>query len=309
MIDATNLLDAAKVPDTEKIEVVKIQLTDVARTWWLTEEARLDKSISWKTFTDSFYSRFFPETARREMQNQFMHLKQRDRSVEVYAAEFLRLSRFAPKMVEDEADRADRFQQGLQWDIQVQIASQSLQTYDQVLTAARRVEHVIDRRNRSKGHNKNGKRQFPQVEEGVKKQKNGAPAQRQNQPQAGQKHCGFCKKLGHVRSECIREQGLCLICGANNHQMTECARFKPRDLALTLPVPPNQRNPGPVGHGAPLLPQNQAFLQNQRGAGNGRGRGQIHHLIAEAVGVSDNPAEGNGSTCSVAVIQGYQQEN
>ena len=61
----TNLFGVAKVPDDQKIEVVKIQLTDVALTWWLAEEARLDKPITWKTFTYNFYSRFFPETAKR----------------------------------------------------------------------------------------------------------------------------------------------------------------------------------------------------------------------------------------------------
>ena len=215
-------------------------------TWWMAEEARLDKPISWKTFTDSFYSRFFPETAKRGMQSQFMNLKQKDRSVEAYAAEFLRLSRFAPKMVEDEADRADRFQQGLQWDIQVQIASQSLLTYDQVLTAARRMEHVMDRRNRSKEQNKTGKRQLTQADEGstgAKKQKNDTPVNRQNQNPPKPEYCGFCNKPGHLRHECRREQGLCLLCGAADHQMTECARFKPRDLVPTLPAPPIQRNP------------------------------------------------------------------
>jgi hypothetical protein len=311
IIDVTNLLSAARVPDAEKVDVVRIQLTDVALSWWLTEEARLDKPISWKTFTDGFYARFFPETAKREMQSQFMNLKQRDKSVEAYAAEFLRLSRFAPKLVEDEADRADRFQQGLQWDIQVQIASQSLVTYEQVLTAARRVEHVLERMNRSKGQNKNGKKQLPQGNDGsagAKRQKNGTPTNNQNHNQnqnpQRQMYCGFCKKPGHLRSDCRREQGLCLLCGSPDHRMTECPRFKQQELVPTLPAPPVQRNPGPVGRGAPLPPQNQAFVQHQRGAGNGRGRGQINQMTAETVGMPDHLAEGNDSAHSDIVVRG-----
>ena len=90
--------------------MVKIQLRDVARTWWLAEEARLEKPISWNQFLKSFYERFFPKTAQGEMEEQFIRLQQKDRIIDEYAAEFLRLSRFVPYKVADEENRASRFQ-------------------------------------------------------------------------------------------------------------------------------------------------------------------------------------------------------
>jgi hypothetical protein len=44
-------------------------------------------------------------------------------------AEFLQLSCFAPKLVAEEADRAERFLQGLSMEFQVQLASHELETY------------------------------------------------------------------------------------------------------------------------------------------------------------------------------------
>ena len=44
------------------------------------------------------------------MDEQFIRLQQKDKSVDEYVAEFLRLSMFAPYMVSDEEKRADRFQ-------------------------------------------------------------------------------------------------------------------------------------------------------------------------------------------------------
>ena len=35
LIDTTDLLKAARIPDENQVEVAKIQLKDVARTWWL----------------------------------------------------------------------------------------------------------------------------------------------------------------------------------------------------------------------------------------------------------------------------------
>ena len=43
----TDLLKVARILGENQVEVAKIQLKDVARTWWLGEEARLEKPISW----------------------------------------------------------------------------------------------------------------------------------------------------------------------------------------------------------------------------------------------------------------------
>jgi len=93
-MDMTNLLNASRVPKDEQVQVVKVQLTDVARTWWLAEEERLEPPIAWEQFMDSFYERFFPKTARRKMEQQFINLQQGSRSINEYAAEFLRLDQF-----------------------------------------------------------------------------------------------------------------------------------------------------------------------------------------------------------------------
>ena len=67
LTDTTDLLNAARVPQENQVEVAKIQLKDIARTWWLAEEARLKKPISWDTFSKSFFSRFFPATAQKDI--------------------------------------------------------------------------------------------------------------------------------------------------------------------------------------------------------------------------------------------------
>ena len=55
LIDVINLLKAAWIPEENQLEVAKIQLKNVARTWWLAEEARLGKPITWDQFSKSFY--------------------------------------------------------------------------------------------------------------------------------------------------------------------------------------------------------------------------------------------------------------
>ena len=65
LVDMTNLLAAARIPAVEQVEVVKIQLTDLALTWWLAEEKThtAGTQVTWKMFSDAFLERFFQTTA------------------------------------------------------------------------------------------------------------------------------------------------------------------------------------------------------------------------------------------------------
>jgi len=67
-------MKAAQISDENQVKVVKIQLKDVVRTWWLAEETRLEKPISWDQFSKSFYEKNFPKTAQKEMEEQFIRL-------------------------------------------------------------------------------------------------------------------------------------------------------------------------------------------------------------------------------------------
>jgi len=171
----TDLLKATRIPNDNQVKVDKIQLKDMARTWWLAEEARLEKSISWDQFSKGFYERFFPATTQEEIEEQFIRLQQWNRSVDEYAAELLRLSRFAPYTVANEEKRASSFQQELKVDIQMLLIHYQLKSYSQVLTIARDLEQGLEKKNRSKLQNKPMKRPFQQVNRGNSVRSIGAP--------------------------------------------------------------------------------------------------------------------------------------
>ena len=316
LTDTTNLLNAARVPKENQVEVAKIQLKDIARTWWLAEEARLEKPITWTTFTKSFYSRFFPATARKDMAEQFIMLQQGNKSVDQYAAEFLRLSHFAPYMVADEEDRASRFQQGLQLDLQVSLLPQQLKTYSEVLTIAREVERVLQR----KQENQAMKRPFVPMGRGVPFR----AAKIQRQPfrpapyQSAQSLtvCSYCEKPGHTRQNCRRANGLCLICGSRGHAVETCPHHRRFGMAnqplpglpgpsghRVLPGPIGQRDQGPVVRRAPLPPQHM-IRPVQRGGRTaaGRGRGQAYNLTEAEAEASEEVITGNIRVYSKPVI-------
>ena len=70
LIDTENLLVAARVPEADRVDVVKIQLSGIARIWWLAEESHFSGLVSWKTFSRcSWPSSFLTQPKQRWNRN------------------------------------------------------------------------------------------------------------------------------------------------------------------------------------------------------------------------------------------------
>ncbi|XP_030470801.1 uncharacterized protein LOC115688969 [Syzygium oleosum] len=67
-------------------------------------------------------------------------------TVDQYEAEFARLSKFVPRMVEHPVDKARRFWEGLKADIRTQLISANLRTYEDIYDRAQALERdQVDR--------------------------------------------------------------------------------------------------------------------------------------------------------------------
>ena len=142
-------------------------------------------------------------------------------------------------------------------DIQKFLVTQPLRTYSQVLSDARSLEQVEEKENKSKVQARPLKRPFDQVIKGPSSRFDGAPhIKQQFTPSLRAVVCRFCQLSGHHRGECRRANGLCLACGARDHQLVNCPSKGQRSV---MPVAPTseaaKRNPVPASTGVPLPPQ------------------------------------------------------
>jgi len=308
LVDTENLLKIARVPEADYVDIVKIQLIDVARSWWLAEETSLAPPISWKQFTDRFNEQFFPVTARREMKEEFLNLEQKHRTVDEYAAEFSRLSGFATNVVATEEGRIDRFQQGLRFDIQMQLAPHQWRTYSEVLAAARRVERFLEKQNRAKTeqnkaeaeHNRvSAERSRTEAEQRTKKRPyeqvvTESPPRSNPSPPKERTYlfCGFCRKAGHLREDCRRRNRQCLVCGAEDHRISDCPIRLQQDLSRGTTRYDRRGNPIPLQQ----IPCQQPTQGTGTGTGTetrtwagtetSRGTGSVHSMDEEPSGTS-----------------------
>lgn len=80
------------------------------------------------------------------MEHWFIKLRLEGMTVDEYIFEFSKLSRFAPPLVTEERDRARRFQQGLNLEIQEHMAMTVIKTYAEFLKAAEHQEQATGKR-------------------------------------------------------------------------------------------------------------------------------------------------------------------
>ncbi|XP_062176061.1 uncharacterized protein LOC133881117 [Alnus glutinosa] len=100
-------------------QVWGLRLEGEARYWWkatkmaITEELGQGVPISWERFKREFNDCFFLRAQRQQCAREFQDMKQGNMTVERYAVEFQKLSRYAPYLIPDEETKAERFRDGL----------------------------------------------------------------------------------------------------------------------------------------------------------------------------------------------------
>lgn len=168
-----------------------------------------------------------------------------------YEAEFARLSKFAPRMVEDSVDRARRFWDGLKPELCSQLILLNLKDYNELYERNRMVERDMTERATSSGlcyvlardnHHfgkkpmMRNRRFVPPIRKNI-----GKPAYYSNVA------CRSCGRR-HGNGPCPGRNGACYGCGQPGHQVKDCLN---RQARLPMPLPQPR-----VGNQVEAAPQN-----------------------------------------------------
>ncbi|MFG1569931.1 hypothetical protein ACDT16_13680, partial [Staphylococcus aureus] len=57
--DIEVILEAARIPEEEKVAVVCLQLVDLARSWWAMLAVDLATPVAWAVFCEKFQTKYF----------------------------------------------------------------------------------------------------------------------------------------------------------------------------------------------------------------------------------------------------------
>ncbi|XP_057465723.1 uncharacterized protein LOC130755341 [Actinidia eriantha] len=244
------IFDTVRITEDDmKVSFASYQLVGEANEWWesIKEAKGVDRGMTWTDFESTFEDQYFPEAYRDELREQFEKLVQGDMTVSEYAIKFQSLSRFAPDLVNTEAKKCKRFENGLNPSFRLYVISQRIRNFSDLLDCARRVEPKKEQRKEFKGSweprqmsvgtssttsgSFSKKRQRDSTQGSVGQQSFGAsiPASSSNPSNPGrisksQIVCHRCNQPGHIRSEC--PQRVCYNCGQQGHISTNCPQGK-----------------------------------------------------------------------------------
>ncbi|XP_030519451.2 uncharacterized protein LOC115732906 [Rhodamnia argentea] len=155
-------------------------------------------------------------------------------TIEQYEAEFARLSKYAPRMVDNPLDKARRFRDGLQPDLRSQLVALDLQNYEELYRRGQPIERDMrerrkmapgprfvprrDNRNFGKRPMMNNRRFVPPVKKGI-----GKPTRSNNW------NCRLCGRR-HGNGPCPGRGGACFRCGKMGHHVRQCTEKAPGDF-------------------------------------------------------------------------------
>lgn len=222
-----SIFEYINCPEDHKVRCVVFKLRHAASSWWESAKRSFnDSPITWAQFKKVFYEKYYSDAARLRKQDEFLNLKQGNRSVDEYDTEFLKLACCVPEFVDTEAKMTERFIMGLRDEIRGMVAAFSPPNYSRVFQVAKLIDN---RRTTSEprvpldsGSSSRRKRKFDQPSSRMSLREQGATHQTQVLEGTNdvKPMCNSCGKLHWGR--CLLGMGVCFKCGQGGHMARGC---------------------------------------------------------------------------------------
>ena len=230
--DIEKLCKVTACTDEQKVLYAAYKFTGIATKWWESKDKLLTREligveISWTLFKKEFNDRFFPKAQQKLRAREFQNLVQGNLTVELYAAKFMELARFAINLVPNDESMAERFQEGLLPRIRDKVACLEIKDFNKLVNVAFIAEKW---QNDKEATRENRKRFIPQVPHPIKKFAFGSSSGQQVGRsilvyQRSQKPT--CLKYGKLHTREYRMgMGICFYCGQKDHFDKDCPRLR-----------------------------------------------------------------------------------
>src|SRR3954462_6537537 len=142
---------ANAVREEDYVTFASFQLQGAAGSWYSTyKDNKGDTEITWDDFVKDFRAAHIPSGLIERKREEFLALRQGDRTVQEYNLAFVRLARYATEEVSSEAKRIARFRGGLATDIKYALTLSSPRLFSEFVDQAIRQESAEAERSADK---------------------------------------------------------------------------------------------------------------------------------------------------------------
>lgn len=214
--------------DDQRVVLASFMLQGEADHWWEATSRLMrahlgNRPISWSMFQEAFNEKYFPDRVRFKMEADFLSLIQGNKSVAEYEEQFTALSRFVPKLIDEEGSKCRRFFEGLRPSIKAQLSILKLTTYSDIVDRAMIAERYLRESQTGRDTwNKNNKQYESRI--GGSNQQ-GDELVRHSNNGSSHKNVPFCQYCGNSHiGECLKRKGACFGCGEVGHRIRDCPK-------------------------------------------------------------------------------------
>ena len=226
--------DALVMTPQDKVKYVAFQLKGLADVWWEGLRAAwipAHGEPTWDIFVEQFTAKYYPASFKEKMDVYLRNIKQGDKTVEEYDAEFSKIVHFVDHVNRNENEKARRFFEGLNSEYRHVMAVNRPKDYFTMVEQARGMElqfQLTKEEARTSGISGKGsghKRGHQEVSELTKGPAFKKMKQEQQSWPTSETMSTFSSPSRHTRTQFMRPapgQGMiCFRCG-QNHRAREC---------------------------------------------------------------------------------------
>ncbi|XP_028060552.1 uncharacterized protein LOC114264145 [Camellia sinensis] len=231
------LFEVFPCTEIQKVQLAAFTLEDEARRWWMLTRI-MHQGLTWDRFLVLFYDKYFPQSMRDKKVTEFETLRQGNKTVAEYEAQFAELARYAPHMVDTEYKKARKFEGGLRERAVIAEGNIAAQTRISEWKGKRQNNQWV------KGSTTPpNKKQNSGTSNTTTSPQNSAPVC----PECGWRHRGICHRLFRACFRCGKTRHLIKDCPQKNQQTgnkaaTSSAGSTPAPNAKAIAKPANNKD-------------------------------------------------------------------
>ncbi|XP_027941171.1 uncharacterized protein LOC114194968 [Vigna unguiculata] len=182
-----------------------------------------EEQVEWTSFKTRFLEKYFSNTARQDMEAEFLALQQGEMTVQEYVNKFEHLARYYSYNITEEW-RCLKFERGLKHELKKVVTPLRERRFPVFVEQAKSAEHLekgpspVVRHQRNVAEVRQMKKPYnrPHASQGTTCYQCGGPHLKRNCPQLtggvgglGDRHkCFICDKLGHFANNCPKKKNL-----------------------------------------------------------------------------------------------------
>ncbi|GMI84444.1 hypothetical protein HRI_002113700 [Hibiscus trionum] len=259
--------------DEHKLECAVALLADEAMNWWETTTLTVpNEMVTWEFFLEEFKKKYISEQYLAERRKRFLHLKQANRPIEQYVADFCKYCKYGAEYIKTEADKCRMFIEGMNDELSPIFTALGINDFHNLVNRAIATEARMKAAEKRKGGNRPDKKQKRDDKsqwqfKKPKFQKEGSsnftsaprsnytskpatmirssvPTMSVNSSGNSEKipPCKFCQKPH--RGQCRLHANLCYACGGDDHYIKDCPQkhesMPARNTAVPSPTSSNR---------------------------------------------------------------------